>query len=285
MFGREGQLAVLDKLFQQDLNGPRAVVLQGAPGIGKTTLWEAAVERGRERCAWVGRSRPSGAEAQLSYVALSDLFEKVGEAEFGVLPSPQRRALEVALLRAEVAGDPLEPRTVASGVLGVLRELARRGTALVAIDDSQWLDRSSAAALAFAARRVEADVRFLVLRSGAGSPLVDALKPVTLERLEVGPLGYSEIRRMLAARLGPALPGRLLRRICEMAGGNPLFALELGRALADTGWTGAAGDLLPLPVQVEARVPGRPRVWFAQARSPRCWRWHCRGICVRRSWR
>ncbi len=264
MFGREGQLAVLDKLFQQDLNGPRAVVLQGAPGIGKTTLWEAAVERGRERCAWVGRSRPSGAEAQLSYVALSDLFEKVGEAEFGVLPSPQRRALEVALLRAEVAGDPLEPRTVASGVLGVLRELARRGTALVAIDDAQWLDRSSAAALAFAARRVEADVRFLVaLRSGAGSPLVDALKPVTVERLEVGPLGYSEIRRMLAARLGPALPGRLLRRICEMAGGNPLFALELGRALADTGWTGAAGDLLPLPVQVEAvlgvRVSGLPK--------------------------
>jgi DNA-binding CsgD family transcriptional regulator len=262
-FGRERQLAVLGRLFEQDRYGPRAVVVRGEPGIGKTTLWEAALGRAGERCAWVGRSRPSGAEAQLSYVALGDLFEGVGAAEFGVLPVPQRRALEVALLRAEVAGDSLEPRTVASGVLGVLRGLARRGTALVAIDDAQWLDRSSAAALAFAARRVEANVRFLLtLRSGAESPLVDALKPMTVD-IEVGPLGYFDVRRMVAERLGPALPGRLLRRICEVAGGNPLFALELGHALADTGWTGAAGDPLPLPEQVEAvlgvRVSGLPK--------------------------
>ena len=161
------------------------------------------------------------------------------------LPGPQRSALEAALLRAAPGEAPRQ--AIALGVLNKLRWLA---PLVVAIDDLQWLDPASSEALAFAAPRLADDrVAFLLARRpGRRPPLERVLEGRPLERLEVGPLGLDDTRRLLAERLGLSVPRPLMRRIADTTLGNPLFALEIGRALAARG---AAGGEIPLPDAVE----------------------------------
>ena len=227
---------------------PHALVLSGGPGIGKSTLWEAGLETASEHGLHVLRARPSDAEAQLSFAALTDLLDGVDLAAVADIPAPQRRALEVALLRAEAEGAPPGERAIALGFLNVVRGLAERAPLLVAIDDVQWLDPASAAALAFAARRLgDRPVRFLLARRGGPpSPLERELAPTGPERLEVGGISMGATRRMLTEQLGLVVSRRVLRRIFAASEGNPLFALELGRALADGG---------PLEIGAELALP------------------------------
>ena len=102
MIGREPELAQLEAF----LESPGAVVISGAPGIGKTTLWEAAVDRARG--PRILSARVSGAKSGLAIAALTDLLENVGTDALDTLPAPQRRGLEVALLGAEPGGTPAE---------------------------------------------------------------------------------------------------------------------------------------------------------------------------------
>lgn len=133
--GRESELALLHE-FVSGGGRSRAFVLVGGPGIGKSNLWEAAIEAARERGVRVLSTRASGAEAQLSFAGLSDLLDEVDLGALGDMPAPQRRALEVALLRAESGEGSPEPRAIALGLLNALRSLAARGPLLIAIDDS-----------------------------------------------------------------------------------------------------------------------------------------------------
>src|SRR5262245_30484227 len=98
--------------------------------------------------------RPTSSEAQFSFAALGDLLEGVTDVAVSRLPSPQRRALEIALLLEEAEGSRPDRRAVALALLGALRTLAEDGPLLVAVDDTPWLDRPSATALAFAVRRL-----------------------------------------------------------------------------------------------------------------------------------
>ncbi len=92
-----------------------------------------------------------------------DLCDGLGEAEFAPLPAPRRRGLEAALMRAEPATEPGPTSAVALGLMGVVRGLAAGGPVVIAVDDLQWLDRSSAEAVAFVAGRLAgARVGFLL---------------------------------------------------------------------------------------------------------------------------
>src|SRR5262249_25014301 len=148
--GREAELASLNRFLEGGM--PRAFVLTGDPGVGKTTLWEAGVELARGRGLRVLSARGSGAETQLASAALIDLLDGVGRETLADLPPPQLHALEVALFRAEPAGTPPEAHVIGLGLLNALRSLAAEESLLVAVDDVQWLDRTSADALVFAAR-------------------------------------------------------------------------------------------------------------------------------------
>ena len=247
--GREPELATLQAYLEAE-DGPRALLLSGDPGIGKTTLWEAGIDVARDRGTRVLFARPSGAEAQLAYAALIDLLDGVPTTELD-LPPPQQRALEVAIVRAHPAG-AVEPRAIAVGFANALRALSGRGPLLVAVDDVQWLDLPSADVLTYAARRLEDEpVRFLLAKRPAGaSPLERALERRGVGQLEVGPLSLGATRRLLSTRLGLALPRHVLRRVYESTLGNPLFALELGRSLADRA-PPEPGEDIPVPETVE----------------------------------
>ena len=251
ILGREAELAALEAFAGAD--GPvRALVLVGEPGIGKTTLWEAAVALARERGRRVLSARGSGAETRLSSAALVDLLDGVGRGELGTLPPPQLQALEIALFRAEPAGVSPEPHAIALGVLNALRSLGATEPLVVAIDDLQWLDPVSADALAFAARRLgDESISFLLARRPGPAPALEqALGERRIERVEVRALSVGATRRVLAEHLGLGLRRHLLRRIFETTLGNPLFVVEVGRALAAGGLPEPGGDL-PVPETVE----------------------------------
>ena len=139
-----------------------------------------------------------------------------------------------------------------------LRALAARQPLLVAVDDAQWLDPPSSDALAFAAHRLVGEpVEFLLARRPSRrSALEQALERSELERLEVGPLSLDATRRLLADRLGLNLPRQVLRTVVDSTLGNPLFALEVGRALLEDGLP-EFGEDIPVPGAVEQLLSTR----------------------------
>jgi len=246
VIGREPELAMLDEFL--DWGTPwLALLLTGGPGIGKTALWERGLRLARDRGVRVLAARPSGAEAELSFAGLFDLLEGIDIGSVGGLPVPQRRALEAALLRAEPMAAAPERFAIAAGFLGVLRSLMTSAPLLVAVDDLQWLDAASAEVLAFAARRAGRQrFRFLLSRrSGSATGVEGAFGLAVMHTAEVGPLSLSATRRLLSQCLGLTMPPRTLRRLFDVTQGNPLLALELGRALAG-GRTWAVGAEPPV---------------------------------------
>jgi DNA-binding CsgD family transcriptional regulator len=233
---RERELGVLDA-FVGGESAHSAMLIVGAPGIGKTTLWEHAVTAAGDRGCRVLATRSSEAEEALSFAGLNDLLDEVDPEELSGLPAPQRRALEVALARAEPGTVPTEPLAIAAGLLGLLRSLSAQAPLVVAVDDLQWLDSASADAIAFALRRLRAEpVRLLAaLRPGHASAVERALPRDRVERLEIGPIALPGARRILSERLHLTVPRPVLARLVDVAHGNPLVVLELGRVLLERG--------------------------------------------------
>ena len=247
VIGREEELAGVATFLDRATAASAALVLVGEAGVGKTTLWRAGVEAGRERSFRVLTASPSVAETSLSFAAVGDLLGEAAPEVLAELPAPQRAALEVALLLTEAERDP-DPRAVAVAVLGALRVLGRPGPLLVAVDDVQWLDAASAAVLGYAARRLRDEPVGLLFAQRAAE---DEPLPLGLDRAEqvssirVGPLTLGATHRLVRERLGVTLPRPVLRRVHETAGGNPFYALELARALPLESI--AAGQPLPVP--------------------------------------
>jgi DNA-binding CsgD family transcriptional regulator len=262
MVSRDEELALLRAFVDAADGGPAALVLEGEAGIGKSTLWLACVEHGRERGVRILQSRPAEAERGLSGVGLADLLEDVVDEVLPALPAPRRRALEVALLREDAAGDRVDPRALGTAVRSCLQELSAHGLVLVAIDDVQWFDSSSAQALAFALRRLDTDrVRLLLARrldqAAEPSVLEQALETASVAYLRVPTLSLGAIHQILRARFGRSFARQTLLHIHEVSGGNPFFALELAGVL-DTDRTDVQSVPATLEQLVRARLSGLP---------------------------
>jgi DNA-binding CsgD family transcriptional regulator len=145
---------------------------------------------------------------------------------------------------------------------------------LLAIDDVQWLDRASATALSFGLRRLRADDPVALLATRRidpehERPLELAELPQRVERTSLGALTLSGIYQVIRSELGLVFPRPTLRRIWEAAGGNPLFAVELARALEADGGRPRPGEPLPVPGDLVeliaariAQLPARSREWL-----------------------
>src|SRR4051794_17854678 len=255
LIGRETELDSVGAFLDGLRADPGALALEGEAGAGKTALWLAALELARERGIRVLEARPAEAEAKLAFAALADLLEGVLDEVLQALPEPQGDALRVALLHERPGPDALDERAVGMGLLGSLRALGASGPVVVAVDDVQWLDPASASVLSFAWRRLRGEPVGLLVTRRLGEPMPPALD--SADRVAVGPLSLGAVHRLLHARLGVVLPRPVLRRVHDVAGGNPLFALELGRALVRSGATPAPGEPLRVPDRLRELVRGR----------------------------
>lgn len=254
MVGRETELAVLSAFLDQAARGPPALVLVGEAGIGKTSLWQAGLSAARERGFAVLACAPTAVETGLAYAALGDLFEDAFDDVAPSLPVPGRRALERALFWGGDDEPASDQRSVSLAVLVALRELAGRRPTLVAIDDLQWLDASSARVLHFALRRVGSVTLRILATARSGAP-PEAVLPVDAGRLEVGPLERTAVDRLIDQHSDRRLLRSVVYRINHSSGGNPLFALELLRAAEARGCE-PGGDR-PIPESLRALVSER----------------------------
>ena len=179
---------------------------------------------------------PTSAETSLSFVSLADLLDGIEPEALGGLPAPQRRGLEVALLRADPADEPAAPCARGLRPAEPAAPAGRQpATAGAAVDDLQWLDQSTAEMLAFAVRRLHGpSVRFLfAARGGSSSPVERALAQAGPQILEVGPLSVGgDARRMLVGQTGPGIAA--LRTAPGIRNDLGLPALRAG-SRADTG--------------------------------------------------
>jgi DNA-binding CsgD family transcriptional regulator len=237
-------------------------VLDGEAGIGKSTLLDASVDEARARSFAIFACRPAAAEAAFSFAALADLLSPVLPEGLEWLPGPQRRALAAALLLEEVEGSAPDTRAIAFAVYQLLRE--RGGSPLlIAVDDVQWLDAASASVLAFALRRLVAGPAAILVarRSSGGEPaplgLDRTLPSEQLRRLRLGPLSLGATHRLLGERVGVSFPRPTLVQLHETSGGNPFYALELGRALEHSGWRAGAGERLTVATSISDLVSAR----------------------------
>ncbi|MFC4123599.1 AAA family ATPase [Nocardia rhizosphaerae] len=244
LHGREAEQARIDELLAGAAAGRSgALVLRGEPGIGKSALLDYAAAQG------IPSARSAGveSEAELPFAALH-LLVRPGMALVRQLPPRQRDALESAFGLGDSA--PADRMLIGLAVLTLLAEEAADGPLLCLIDDAHWLDRASAEALLFAARRLDAEgvVMLFATRSG----------PADFPAPGIPELALSGLRAEAAAALLDAGPTPLTPanryRILTESGGNPLALLELPSVV------GAVGDTarpLPLTQRLQLAFHGR----------------------------
>ncbi len=260
LIGRDEELQRVQRFLERP--GSRALLIAGEAGVGKTSLWRAAVGRAEAAGMRTIAARPAEAETSFAHAALGDLLGAHPEA-LEELPAPQRRALEAALLVADAGAAP-DQQAVALATLAALRALARAAPLVVAVDDVQWLDRPTAAVLAFAARRLADEPIGLLLaqRTNGAAPAPLGLDRAAdrLDRVDLTPLSLGAVQRLLQLRLGWVPSRPVLHHVHELSGGNPFFALELGRAVQAGTLHLQPGERLPVTLDalVEARLHDLP---------------------------
>jgi DNA-binding CsgD family transcriptional regulator len=256
--GRRDECEVLDRQLQRVRAGQSAVqVLRGEAGVGKTALLDYVAEHASE-CR-VARVAGVESEMELAFAGLHQLCVPMLDG-LGALPGPQRDALRVAFGMQD--GDVPDRFLVALAILSLLAEVAETQPLVCLVDDAQWLDRASAQALAFVARRLLAERIAMVFAVREPS---DSNELSGLPELVVGGLSDGDARTLLAS----AIPGRLDERVRDQivaeTRGNPLALLELPRGLTAAELAGGFGlpDARPLASRVEEtfvqRIQALPR--------------------------
>lgn len=257
LFGRHVELAAVNQFLETAAQGPAQLVLSGAQGIGKTTLWLSAVESARARGFTVLRARPAEPEVRLAFSCLLDLLDPIRDRILASLPQAQADALADALYRGRT-GTERDPLGIRLAVLNALRNLAARRPVMVAIDDVQWLDTPTRRTLEFAVRRmVDRPIGVLLAhRSGAAEAPGCWLTDIEATDIELHPLSASDLGSIIHRQLGAGFLRPMLARIERETAGNPLIAVELARAILRRGqrFTDAP---LPVPIEIEGLLRER----------------------------
>jgi DNA-binding CsgD family transcriptional regulator/tetratricopeptide (TPR) repeat protein len=244
--GRDEECAALDRLLDSVRGGEsRTLVLRGEPGAGKSALLEYLV--GSAAGCRVVRAAGVEHEMELAYAGLHQLCSPVLDLRER-LPDPQRVALTTAF--GLTAGQAPDRFFVGLAVLGLLSEAAEDQPLVCLVDDAQWLDKASALALAFAARRLLAESVAFVFAVREPS---DMREMAGFEELLVGGLGEDDARALLDSTLPGRLDERVRERIIAETHGNPLALLELPRGLTPAQLAGgfAVPDARPLTDRIE----------------------------------
>ena len=251
VIARETELDRLEA-FVSAIDGPGALLVEGDAGIGKTTLWEAALELAERAGNHVLRCAPVEGETELSFAAVADLLSDSLTQALPGLPSPQRQALRVALLLDEPSGEPPDARAIGTAVLSVIRALATERPVVLAIDDEPDLDDASRSVLEYVVRRLgDEPVRLLIARRGTGAESPPLQLDASIGRLALRPLGLGAVHQLLDQRLGRSFARPTVKRLHTVSGGNPFFALELGRALHGMDASLEPDEPLPVPESLQ----------------------------------
>jgi DNA-binding CsgD family transcriptional regulator len=225
LLGRSGETTTLDRLLEAVRAGEsRALAIRGDAGVGKTALLEYVAEHAMG-CR-VARAAGVQAEMELAFAGLHQLCAPMLD-RLERLPGPQRDALGAAF--GLTTGHAPDRFLVGLAVLSLLAEVAEERPLVCLIDDVQWLDRASAQALAFVARRLLAESVGVIFAVRTGAEERDA---AGLPELVVDGLREDDARTLLASVIRVPLDEEVRDRIVAESRGNPLALLELPLGLA-----------------------------------------------------
>ncbi|MEO6577679.1 MAG: AAA family ATPase [Candidatus Limnocylindria bacterium] len=273
LVGRGDEALVRRRFLDAAALGPSCLIWEGEPGIGKTALWQATVDEARAAGVHVLSSRPTESEAELSYASLTDLVGSVDDDIRAALAPPQRRALDAALLQADVDADGVDVRALAMATRLVLVALAGSGPVILAIDDLQWIDPATARVLAFVTKRLDREPVSLVVARRSGGALHDArtviersMPEASTEVCHLGPLSLGALHQLVEQRMDVSLARPALVHLERASRGNPLLALDIVGALRRAQRPLTADMILPVPSSVDQLVRQRVAMLPASTR-------------------
>jgi DNA-binding CsgD family transcriptional regulator len=225
LFGRDAEIAIVDQLVTQIPDRGGALVLRGDPGVGKTALLTVASGTASSKGVSVLHTCGTQAEAGLAFAGLHQLL-RPELTQLDLLPESQRHAFSAAFGMTDAQAP--DPFLVALAALNLLASAAERMPLLLIADQAEWLDPPTTRALAFIARRLEAEpiAILFALRAGVASVLDGAGLP----EVRLGGLDDKAASDLLHASAADLTPG-LRQRVLQVAAGNPLALLELPAAL------------------------------------------------------
>ncbi len=261
--GRDQEQATLAEVVRRATAGHgSALLLQGQPGAGKSTLLDDAVATADG--ITVLRTRGVESEAPLPFAALHRLLRPT-LSRLDSIPTRQADALRAAF--GESADDVADRHLVFLATLNLLSVVSEERPVLAVVDDAHWLDDASAAALQFAARRLEGEavaIVFAVREDETGQ-----FDPRDLALLTVGGVDETAAEALIADHGGTAVAAAVRTELLAATGGNPLGLVELTRALSPAQLAGdvALPDRLPLTEGVERAFLDRFRRLPASAQS------------------
>ena len=242
LYGRDVERTAIKTLLDGARLGRGGVlVLRGQAGAGKSALLNDAVAAAPEML--VLRATGVESELELPFAALHQLL-RPALSHIERLPARQANALSVAF--GLVANGQDNRFLISVAVLGLLDELTTESPVLCVIDDAHWLDEASAIALAFVARRVEADRIALLFAARDGD--VRQFSAPGLPELPVDGLAAEAGGQLLAERVGDPIPPEVLSRLLEATGGNPLALVELPSMITPGQFAGREPLPWPLPM-------------------------------------
>ena len=236
LVGRDRERQVLAAGLDRVRGGrPRAVLVAGEAGVGKTVLVDAVLEDASD--ALVLRARGEPAETSL---------------EFGVLDQLAARARRRSVPGSRTPLTFRSPIEAGEWLLDVLASRSRRAPVVISVDDVQWADRASVLALVFAMRRLREERVLLVMTArlgdGPGPPeaLVRLCSEPYGEHLRLTGLAVPDLARLLELHAPGEVRLSVAKRIGEHTRGNPLWATALVAELPPTVLQGGT-DALPAP--------------------------------------
>lgn len=251
LIGRERECSEIERLLESARGGQSAsLVIRGEAGIGKSSLLEFAV--GRAESMVVLRTTGVSSESDLAFAGLYGLLRPVIDV-IDRIPEAQREALSVALGLAASS----EPNRflVSAAVLSLLAAAAEERPVVCLVDDAQWLDRPSADALVFVARRFQADSVAMLFAAREGE--AQQFEAEGIPEMRVAGLEADDAMSLLQER-APGATSAVRARLLAEASGNPLALLELPEAL--TGDQLAGQEPLPEAMPLTPRLAGVFRV-------------------------
>ncbi len=243
LLGRDAELLAIDQaLASARLGKSSRLLIRGEPGIGKTALLEYAAEKAASMRVLAARGVEF--EADVPFAGLHELVHPT-LALLDRLPPIHAAALRSSLgLGARIEADRL---IIGAAALGLISAYAEDAPLLITLDDAQWLDRASAEAIAFAARRLFADPVAIVIavRDGEESPFFGAGLP----ELRLRGLDPASATKLLERGAADRVSADIARWMLEATGGNPLALLELGHEAPRM--SPSPRDNLPVATSVE----------------------------------
>jgi predicted ATPase len=261
LIGRDGDIAFLRSFVDEAATRGGALLLSGDAGVGKTALLDLAADHATARGFLVLRSAGAEFEVNVSFAGLNQLLLPIING-LDKLPALQGRALRVALGVEE--GPASDELVVFNAALALLLQAALARPLVAIVDDLPWLDRASAVALGFVARRLSGSPIGVLAASRAGEE--GLFERAGLLNYMLGPLDDAAACALLLQRF-PALAPRVRQRLMEEAQGNPLALLELPAALSGWPRTASAGPRTALPLSGKLQAVFATRVGSLPSRT------------------